>query len=121
MASMPSVSDPATAAPASPTGTKTRKNQPSAGALGHESCSNERPPDASAPNDPAADATALYTPNPRTRASPLSSVASIDCSSEVNGPDSTTSVDSAPVSAKRINNHAVPDTAKATPTHPRTK
>ena len=37
---------------------------------------------------------------------PLSSVASMDCSSDVKGPDSTTSVDSAPVSANRINNHA---------------
>lgn len=59
------------------------------------------PPAASAPSEPVIVALALYRPSPRTRCRPSRSFASIACSSEVNGPDSTTSLDMAPHNDKR--------------------
>src|SRR5215831_6204064 len=105
----------ATAAPAKAAGTNSRKNRWSTGVPDQKRRRRSGAPAANAPTEPAAVATALYVLNPRICSRPVSSVASIDCSSDVNAPDSTTSVDSAPVSATALNAHTWSENAKTTP------
>src|SRR5205823_6597350 len=73
---------------------------------------------ANAPSDPAAAATALYAPKPCTWARPRRPAANMGCSSEVNGPDSITSVDNTPVNATAANSHTDPLVANTPPTTP---
>jgi hypothetical protein len=70
----------------------------------------------SAPAAPASVATALYTPKPRvTLPSGAPVEASTTCSRVVNGPDSTTSVDSAPLNATSPRSHTGQPAATTTP------
>ncbi len=64
-------------------------------------------------------ATALYTPNPLARRWCSSSPANIACSRLVNGPDSTTSVDSAPVCATATSGRS--ESARTRKTTPRAR
>ena len=99
--------------PTTATGTRTR-NQRASSAVSIRSGTAA----ANAPSDPATAAIALYTPNPCTCARSRRSVASIGCSSDVNGPDSITSVDSTPVNAASASTHTDPANANTTPTTP---
>ena len=74
-------------------------------------------PAARAPTEPARVATMLYVPNSRV-AEPSAVKGSIACSSDVNGPDSTTSVEIVPVRAARTNQNTDPVTAKTAPETP---
>jgi hypothetical protein len=89
----------AISAPAIAAGTSARNHRWSAGAPSHRPRATAGSAAQSAPTVPAAAATALYSENPRITSRRARSVASIACSSDVKGPDSTTSVDSAPTSA----------------------
>src|SRR5207253_11085858 len=114
-ASTPGDNDAATIAPASAAGTKTRNQRWSVGASVQISRTQPGTTAASAPRDPEAAATALYSEKPRSRSRPARSVASIAGSSDVNGPDSTTSVDNAPVNATTARTHALAATPNPTP------
>lgn len=70
---------------------------------------------ASAPTEPASVATVLYVPKSGVGSWPAAACGSIACSSEVNGPDSTTSVEIVPVSAAMISAGSAPVTAKSVP------
>src|SRR5262249_19366430 len=108
------LSDRATTVPTTATGTNSRNQR--------DSCAPPRTPGsaaASAPNDPAAAATALYNPKPWTCVGVGRTAASIGCSRDVNGPDSITSVDSTPTSDATVRSHTGPDEANVTPTRPR--
>src|SRR5262249_60770787 len=104
------LSDRATTVPTTATGTNSRNQR--------DSCAPPRTPGsaaASAPNDPAAAATALYNPKPWTCVGGGRTAASIGCSRDVNGPDSITSVDSTPTSDATVRSHTGPDEANGTP------
>ena len=64
---------------------------------------------------------ALYQPKPEARASESSLPDSIDNSSVVNGPDSTTSAERAPVNATATSTHTGALVANATPASARAR
>ncbi len=65
-------------------------------------------------------ATVLYVPKSRVASRPPAALGSMACSSDVNGPDSTTSVDTVPVSAASTSSHVSPVSANAAPANPMT-
>ena len=64
---------------------------------------------------PASVAIALYVPKSLVGSLPPATFGSIDCSSEVNGPDSTTSVETVPVSAASTSAGSEPVSANTVP------
>jgi hypothetical protein len=102
--------------PSSATTVRVRKYRWSVGAAGSARRSSDGAAAARAPKLPAAAATALYRPNPLTRGFwPVRAVASMACSRVVNGPDSTTSVDSTPSRATAASTGHRPVDAYTTP------
>jgi hypothetical protein len=79
--------------------------------------SSSTAPAARAPMEPASVATMLYVPNRRV-AEPWVVNGSMACSSDVNGPDSTTSVETVPVSAATTNQNTDPVSANTAPERP---
>jgi hypothetical protein len=73
--------------------------------------------------EPATVATALYVPNTLVRRSGGTTAGSMACSSEVKGPDSTTSVDIVPASAtkRRIHSRSVSPKTRPETERPRKK
>ncbi len=103
----------ATSAPITPTAAYTRSmrcgSMPSAGTRAA----------ASAPAEPARVATVLYSPNRRVGSPPApTALGSIACSSDVNGPDSTTSVETVPLRAASTRSQISSVSANAMPARP---